>query len=250
MDQPIAFAKLSGSGNDFICIDARDGRLDELAARPGRLGRFAQVLCDRHTGVDMAERFPERASQERLREWFVAEEARLGRLLEAHRCGSLVELYEAWMAEHLVGEAGQGVRLGLSSSLFACEADKARVALLEVFVKDYERAAALYNEALAETDSDLHPLRAAQGELPFFAVQEFQGRLVRTAAHLEGRAVRQIARDWQLRRLDYWDSRGALLPWAIALGGKDFYDSLIARAEIYQEGPTSGECSGGRGAGG
>ena len=28
----IEFAKLSGSGNDFICIDSRDGRYEELLA--------------------------------------------------------------------------------------------------------------------------------------------------------------------------------------------------------------------------
>ena len=66
---------------------------------------------------------------------------------------------------------------------------------------------------------------------------------------LLGRALRQIARDWQVRELDCWDSRGALLPWAIALGGKDFYNSLVAQAEIYQEGPTPAECPGGRKAG-
>ncbi|MFW6162226.1 MAG: hypothetical protein ACODAJ_05610, partial [Planctomycetota bacterium] len=52
---------------------------------------------------------------------------------------------------------------------------------------------------------------------------------------LLGRTVRQIARDWQLRDLDYWDSRGALLPWAVALGGEAFYQRLLAEAEVYEE---------------
>ncbi len=47
--------------------------------------------------------------------------------------------------------------------------------------------------------------------------------------------LRQIAIDWQLRDLDYWDSRGALLPWSIALGGQGFYDRLLAEAEIGEE---------------
>jgi len=42
--------------------------------------------------------------------------------------------------------------------------------------------------------------------------------------------------------LDYWDSRGPLLPVSIALGGMEFYDDLIARAEIYEEAPA-GEVS-------
>lgn len=391
----------------------------------------------RRAKADMRERFPERASRERLAEWFAAEEARLTRLLDAHASATLVELYRAWMVEHLAAGAAERVRLGLSSSLLACQADRTRVALLEVFVRDYERASALYNEALAETDSDLRPLRVADGELPFFAIQEHQGHLVRTAGYLSGlqvrfgkqtfaltterglpmgemvasgirslagkavvlvtqvrigpngrplalpyrgslymptahrlveklaaqgllpaevqpvvrvrfrlldrlkelattirlpdhlaecfgraeipaselgknwedlrgeaaerlarfadpaggdsfaarllpdlsdriaaleerrkqlaqadttpeqmsniwresktlqtqlldQTLRQIARDWQVRELDYWDSRGALLPWAIALGGRDFYDDLLRRAEFYHEGPTPG----------
>jgi len=51
MRSTIEFAKLSGSGNDFICIDARDGRFDDLLADEERLGRFATLLCDRHMGV-------------------------------------------------------------------------------------------------------------------------------------------------------------------------------------------------------
>jgi diaminopimelate epimerase len=51
MNRPIEFAKLSGSGNDFICLDGRDGRFDELLADPDRAGRFAQALCHRAMGV-------------------------------------------------------------------------------------------------------------------------------------------------------------------------------------------------------
>ncbi len=37
--------------------------------------------------------------------------------------------------------------------------------------------------------------------------------------------------------LDYWDSRGALLPWSIALGGEAFYDHLLTAAELTEETP-------------
>jgi len=49
--QPIEFAKLSGSGNDFICIDNRDRRFDPLLADAARVGRLAQVLCQRGLSV-------------------------------------------------------------------------------------------------------------------------------------------------------------------------------------------------------
>lgn len=49
--------------------------------------------------------------------------------------------------------------------------------------------------------------------------------------------VRQIARDWQASQLDYWGSRGAIWPWCVAAGGQEFYNQVIARAEISREDP-------------
>jgi diaminopimelate epimerase len=51
MTEPIEFAKLSGSGNDFICIDNRDGRFDDLLAAAERIGHFARTLCRRGLSV-------------------------------------------------------------------------------------------------------------------------------------------------------------------------------------------------------
>ncbi len=382
--------------------------------------------------ADMLHAFPQRDSQERLADWLREEDARVARLLERHAAGGLVDLYRAWLGDHL---GTSKVTPDLTSSLFACGADDARTALLDAFVGDYERGARLYNEAIAETGSDLRPLETSRGELPFFAIQEHQGHTVRTAAFLHGgtvqlgrqtfrlaegrrlpvrdmadagirclagkaillvtqarvgpngaplalpyrgslympaahrlaaklaeagllpgelkpvvrvrfhlldrlrqldtpirlpehladcfgkseiaarelgenwadvaeqaakglamlvedasrrrwqaerfpelagriaelearrkemsqgsctpeqmsgiwkeikglqarlldQTVRRIARDWQARELDYWDSRGALLPWSIALGGREFYDHLIADAQVYEEPPT------------
>jgi hypothetical protein len=39
----------------------------------------------------------------------------------------------------------------------------------------------------------------------------------------------------RVRDLLYYDSRGALLPWSIALGGQPFYERLLERAEIVAE---------------
>jgi len=50
-EEPIQFVKLSGSGNDHICIDNRDGRFDPLLADPGRVGKFARMLCRRSLGI-------------------------------------------------------------------------------------------------------------------------------------------------------------------------------------------------------
>ena len=51
MSSPITFCKLSGSGNDFICIDNRDGTFDAILATPAGAGHFARTLCHRGTGV-------------------------------------------------------------------------------------------------------------------------------------------------------------------------------------------------------
>jgi diaminopimelate epimerase len=47
----IEFVKLSGSGNDFVCLDNRDGRFDGLLANAARIGAFASQLCRRGLGV-------------------------------------------------------------------------------------------------------------------------------------------------------------------------------------------------------
>jgi hypothetical protein len=47
--------------------------------------------------------------------------------------------------------------------------------------------------------------------------------------------VDDIVRDLHIARLDYWDSRGALLPWCIALGGDSYYQNLLEEANFYAE---------------
>jgi len=51
MDNVIEFSKLSGSGNDFLCMDNRDGRFDEILTCRDRLEHFTRTLCRRGLGV-------------------------------------------------------------------------------------------------------------------------------------------------------------------------------------------------------
>jgi len=52
------------------------------------------------------------------------------------------------------------------------------------------------------------------------------------------RTVEQVAADHQLAQIDYYDSRGALWPWCLALGGEEFYRQVIDQAEVYEETPS------------
>lgn len=47
--------------------------------------------------------------------------------------------------------------------------------------------------------------------------------------------LRQIARDTQTAQMEYWDSRGAILPWCIALQGPELYDRVIREARLSEE---------------
>jgi hypothetical protein len=49
------------------------------------------------------------------------------------------------------------------------------------------------------------------------------------------RTLRLIARDVHVLDIGLYDSRGALWPWCVALGGPGFYEELLSRAEIYEE---------------
>jgi diaminopimelate epimerase len=51
MERVLDFYKLSGSGNDFICIDNRDGRFDAVLDCPDEIGAMARRLCQRGVSV-------------------------------------------------------------------------------------------------------------------------------------------------------------------------------------------------------
>lgn len=51
MNEPLAFAKLSGSGNDFILIDNSNDRLAAVLASPEMVSALARRLCRRGLGI-------------------------------------------------------------------------------------------------------------------------------------------------------------------------------------------------------
>ena len=68
-------------------------------------------------------------------------------------------------------------------------------------------------------------------------IRELSHQARRLETDIISATLEQIASDYQVANVDFWDSRGALYPWCIALGGEGFYDELIARADIYEESP-------------
>ena len=50
------------------------------------------------------------------------------------------------------------------------------------------------------------------------------------------RTLRRIDADVQLAGLEYYDTRGAAMPWCVALGGERFYQEVIRKAELKEEG--------------
>jgi hypothetical protein len=143
---------------------------------------------------DCLERFPAADSQSRGREWFAAERGRVESLLAEYAAGGLCDLYARWMRAHL----GDATPVRLASELLAMGEDEAQVALLEVFTRQYERAAGLYNQAVREAEVGLHDLRTGDGELPFFAVFSHGGHAVRATCHLAGGRLRIADREFDL----------------------------------------------------
>jgi len=78
--------------------------------------------------------------------------------------------------------------------------------------------------------------RTLAGEDPKSSeIRELSKRVKALQVEILDRTFRQIARDWQVAHVETYDSRGALLPWSIALGGEEFYNELIQAADVFEE---------------
>ena len=135
--------------------------------------------------ADMLRRFPAAESQRRLKSWFDREERLLDELLTAHAAGSLVELYRDWLQRYL----HKGTMIRTTSELFSLASAPRWAAPLEIFLREYDQAAGLYNQAIVNSAAKLRPLRLEHGELPFFAILRRDGHAVRTPVYLRGREL-------------------------------------------------------------
>jgi hypothetical protein len=136
--------------------------------------------------ADMRRAFPGRQSQAVLDQWWASQNSLAAALMERHKDGRLTDLYRDWLDSC---RQRNGAPADVSSNIFALGANADQLALLEIFTKDYHTAAELYNEALAQTQSQLHPLDVEAGELPFFAVFSHKGHMVRSQVFLRDRRL-------------------------------------------------------------
>jgi hypothetical protein len=143
------------------------------------------------------------------------------------------------LPEHLAGAFGAAEvparRLGEQWADLAREASER----LERFKTDEGRRTwqrdshAMLASEIGRLDARRRELAAREPKSP--ALREVWKQLKPLQRDLADATLRQIARDWQVAQLDYWDGRGAIWPWCVALGGRDFYNQVIAQAEITRE---------------
>jgi hypothetical protein len=170
-------------GPSYVGDRRRHRLIGDLTVR--QAGPFLREIVDQ-AAADTDRAFPQADSQRRLAGWFGDQRRRLDELLRRRADGRLADLYGDWLGECV----GEPVGRDVTSRLFAVGAGPDRGALAEVFLRDYARAAALYNEAVAETDVGVRPLRTAEGELPLFAAYEHAGHRVRSVMYLDGGSLR------------------------------------------------------------
>ena len=129
--------------------------------------------------ADTLGKFPHPDCRARTQQWFAEERSRVEKLIAANPNGTLPELYRAWLSsdDYLADK----IECTMTSGIFDLKTEnRNRDALLELFLRDYPAAAAIYNRAIAESHVGLNELQTTKGELPFFAVLHHNRHLVRT----------------------------------------------------------------------
>jgi len=141
----------------------------------------------------------------------------------------------AWLAEAVGGEEVPARRLGLAWQDIARQARRR----LESFRDDAERQSWQVNE-MPGLHAEMAALNARRRDLAAKDPKDPELRGIwKTVSELQTRilyrTVRRIDADSQLADLDFYDTRGAALPWCVALAGENFYNEVIEKAELHEE---------------
>ena len=136
--------------------------------------------------------------KERVEKWFAAEWQNVLIHLNKNQGLSLDDFYDSWMNDYF-GASDNYINIAKSSKLFALNKNSNGVKLLELFLQDYPRLSALYNQAVRDANLGLHELDTKNGELPFFVTLNHKGHKVRCEINLAGNSLdiagREIALD-------------------------------------------------------
>ncbi len=141
----------------------------------------------------------------------------------------------AWLAEAIGGEEVPARRLGQAWRDLANQARRR----LESF-RDNDQRQRWQEREMPDLHADMARLNNRRRELAAKDPKDPELREIWKAVSglqvkILDRTVRRIDADSQLADLDFCDTRGAALPWCVALGGKSFYDEVIEKAELYEE---------------
>jgi hypothetical protein len=138
---------------------------------------FIQNLLDL-AEEDILERFIDKDSQARTKQWFQKERQLLNQLWD--HSNELSNFYQRWIQAH-----DPKAQLKLTSHLFQeKKMAKLNFGLLKKIIKNYDLFREIYNQSIEESGVELSPLN--HGTLPFFATYREKGKLVRSEIKLAG----------------------------------------------------------------
>jgi hypothetical protein len=141
----------------------------------------------------------------------------------------------AWLAEAVGEEEVPARRLGQAWQDLAIQARRR----LDSF-RDDEARRQWQQREMPDLHAEIAALNTRRRELAAKDPKDPELREIwKTVSGLQttilDRTVRRIDADSRLADLDYYDTRGAALPWCVALGGESFYNEVVGRAEVYEE---------------
>lgn len=192
-------------------------------------GRYIEGLMD-IAEENIKAAFPEAKPRERINAWFGRERRLLTTLFEQLRDNNarLPELYREWLASHC---SSRDIRIRLTSRLFTVTNTGGipGFSVFRSFLNNYQAMADCYNAAIKETGSPIKTLQTDRGELPFFAIRNDHGRVVRTSLFLAEDALYCADANWALHRGNIEETLLNMRADGVFLSGKALLLVLLVR---------------------
>ena len=148
-----------------------------------------------HAETDLLNSFPEPEVQHRIKTWFNTESKLVDQLLDNNNYTSLGDLYQDWMNHHLPNNPSKKTSELLSSQ---SKAGEITFKLLQKITARYHLFVELYNTSIEETNLELTPINLKSGDLPFFAIYNHDGHLVRSPLRLNEESIEAGFMNWKV----------------------------------------------------